>query len=43
MATTNRKWINPPIVYDEINPSNQSMIRMIAIVYNIYFSLRIKF
>jgi hypothetical protein len=38
-ATTNRMWMNPLIVYAVTIPSNQSTIRITAIVPNICFCL----
>src|SRR6266511_2424945 len=36
IATTNRMWMNPPIVYEETYPSNQKTIKITAIVSSIY-------
>ena len=34
-AITSSMWINPPMVYDETNPNNQSTIKITATVYSI--------
>jgi hypothetical protein len=38
IATTNRMWMNPPIVYEETYPSNQKTIKITAIVSSIFTS-----
>src|SRR5690606_4697384 len=39
MAITRRRWMSPPIVYDETMPSTQSTTRIIAMVYSIVVRL----
>ena len=38
-AITRRIWINPPNVYEEINPTNHKTIRIIATVHNMLITL----
>jgi len=38
-AITRRIWINPPNVYEEINPTNHKTTRIIATVHNMFITL----
>jgi len=38
-AITRRIWINPPNVYEEINPTNHKTTRIIATVHNMLITL----